>query len=129
MWEFITEFGMLKNIYLKTLVKLRKRILETEWSIWHFQRTFESFQTFIPSKCESSRELILQQNVDLLDVRSHHRIWDAQKHLLQNIWWTEEKDSWQLNDKLDSSIKRLTHFKHPFHRNVNLAESWICNKT
>ena len=80
--------------------------------MWHFHRKFKSFQTLISSKCDSMGEMNLQQYVESLDVRNHHRIWDAQKHLLQNVWWTEEKDSWQLNDKCDTSTESITHFKH-----------------
>ena len=66
--------------------------------MWHFHRKFKSFQTFNSSKCDSMGEMNLQQNVESLDVRIHHRIWDGQKHLLQNIWKTEEKDFWELNE-------------------------------
>ena len=52
--------------------------------MWHFHRKFKSFQTLISSKCDSMGEMNLQQYVESLDVRNHHRIWDAQKHLLQN---------------------------------------------
>ena len=33
----------------------------------------------------------LQQGVYSLDVRIHHRIWDAQKHILQTLITVKEK--------------------------------------
>ena len=48
-------------------------------------KAFKSFQTSIPSKRDSSRESKFEQKHYSLDVSIHHRIWDAQKHLLQTL--------------------------------------------
>ena len=39
----------------------------------------------IALKWEFIKNLQKQENVDSLDVRIHHRIWDAKKHLLQTL--------------------------------------------
>ena len=39
-------------------------------------------KTSTPSILNIKRDLQSQQNVCSIDVRNHHRIWDAQKHLL-----------------------------------------------
>ena len=48
-------------------------------------RTFTSSQTSIQSAWVLNRDLQLQQNAYSLDVRNHHRIFDAQKHLLHTL--------------------------------------------
>ena len=53
---------------------------------------FKSSQTSIPSTLNLNRDLQLQQNFYRLDVRNHHRICDAQKHLLHT------------NDKLNENF-------------------------
>ena len=84
MWEFITESGMLKNIYFKHLLYSRKRYLA-------LNKRFKSFETSIRSNRDPCRELYLQHGVDSLDVTIHHRFWDAQKHLLQTLITLSEK--------------------------------------
>ena len=48
-------------------------------------------KTSIPSTSDIKRDLQSNQNVCTLDVRNHHRIWDAQKHLLVTLFRLEEK--------------------------------------
>ena len=49
--------------------------------------------------CDFNRDLQSQQNVYRLDVRSHHRICDAQKHKLHTLSKLKEKfiDSYIMN--------------------------------
>ena len=46
---------------------------------------FQSSQTCITSTRDFNRDLQSQQNVYRLDVGNHHRICDAQKHLLHTL--------------------------------------------
>ena len=152
MWEFITESGMLKNIYFTHFLRLkktsihnckinlkiqenvyiasnvyfilvelqqgvafsttflltrcanssqnlgcsktstsdtsldwRKRVFTTAKLIWQFKWMFKSFQTSIPFKWDFNKELRILKHVYSLDMRIHHRIWDAQKHLLHTL--------------------------------------------
>ena len=53
--------------------------------MWQFWGTFQSFRTSFPSKRNFRRVFTFPQNVSSLDVRIHHRICDAQKHLLHTL--------------------------------------------
>ena len=48
-------------------------------------------KTSTPSILNIKRDLQSQQNVCSIDVRNHHRIWDAQKHLLLTLLRIKEK--------------------------------------
>ena len=48
-------------------------------------RTFRSFPTCIALTVDFNRALQSQENVLSLDVRNHHKIWDAQKHLVHTL--------------------------------------------
>ena len=47
--------------------------------------TFTSSQTSFLSTWVFNRDLQSKQNANSLDVRNHHRIWDAQEHLLHTL--------------------------------------------
>ena len=114
--------------------------------MWQFWGTFQSFQISFPSKRNFRRVLTFPQNVSSLDVRIHHRICDAQKHLLHtfvkpkkyiienciiymtilrnvsilsNIFSIEEK----LQESVNVSTKRI------FTRCENSSQNLWCSKT
>ena len=52
---------------------------------------FTSSQTSFPSTRVGNRDLQSKQNANSLDVRNHHRIWDAQKNLLHTLFKLKNK--------------------------------------
>ena len=62
------------------------------------------------------RRLAVQQKVYSVDVRNHHRIWDAQKHLQLTLDGLKEKfiDNFIINVKIQQNV--LNRLKHIFNR-------------
>ena len=73
------------------------------------------------------RRLAVQQKVYSVDVRNHHRIWDAQKHLQLTLDGLKEKfiDKFFINVRIQQNI--LNRLKHLFNRDKSLAE--VCSPT
>ena len=70
---------------LHTLVKPKKYIIENCIIYVTILRNVSIFQTSFPSKRNFRRVFKFPQNVSSLDVRIHHRICDAKKHLLHTL--------------------------------------------
>ena len=70
---------------LHTLVKPKKYIIENCIIYVTILRNVSIFQTSFPSKRNFRRVFKFPQNVSSLDVRIHHRICDAQIHLLNTL--------------------------------------------
>ena len=88
----------------------------------------------------------MQQKFLSLDVRIHHRIWDAQKHLLHTLVKLNKKTfhnqiikltmkktfkSCQTSIKSNSRLQQRVEFatKHPFTRCENSSQNLGCSKT
>ena len=104
---------MLKNIYFKHLLHLAKGFLA-------LNKRFKSFETSIRSSRDPCRELYLQHGVDSLDVTIHHRIWDAQKHLLQTLI--------TLSEKILALNKRFKSFQKSIRSNRDSRRELILQK-
>ena len=88
----------------------------------------------------------MQQKFLSLDVRTHHRIWDAQEHLLHTLVKLNKKTfhnqmikltmkkmfkSCQTSIKSNSRLQQRFEFatKHPFTRCENSSQNLGCSKT
>ena len=67
---------------------------------------FESSQSSIQSTCDFNRDFQSQQNVHRLDVCNHHRVCDAQKHLLHTLAKLEKRfiDSYKMNLTIQHNV-------------------------
>ena len=70
---------------LHTLVKLKKKIVDNKMMNVRIQENVYIVSNIFPSTWVLNRDLQSEQNPNSLDVRNHHRIWDAQKHLLHTL--------------------------------------------
>ena len=116
MLEFITESGMIKNIYFTVLSIWRKRLLRTAKSMWQFNSMFTSSITFFPSTWDCNREFYFEGK----------RLVTRCENSSQNLGWSktstshscqsEGKDYWELKSQCGSSIACLHRLKHLIHR-------------
>ena len=129
MWEFITESGMIKNIFFTVMSIWRKRLLITAKSIWQLNSMFHRLKHFFPSTWDCNREFELQENLYSLHVRIHHRICDYQKHLLHTLVKLKEKTIENWKKKSGCSMACFHCLKHFFHRRETGTDSLSCRKT
>ena len=90
---------------LETLAKLKKKFIDNYVINLTIQHIFKSSQTSIPSTSTLNRDLQSQHNVYRLDVRNHHRICDAQKHLLHTL--DKQKDKFTDNYIINWTIQHI----------------------
>ena len=114
----ITESGMLENIFLTCLQSWRKGWLTTQQSIWIFKKYYKTSKTSIQSNWDLNRDFQSHKSL-----HPHHRIWDAEKHLLHLLLWAEEKDHSLLSNKSENSRGRLKRLKHLFNQIENSTET------
>ena len=125
MWEFITESGMIKNIFFTVLSIWRKRLLRTAKSMWQFNSMFTSSITFFPSTWDCNREFNFEGNrlVTRCDNWSQNLGWS--KTSTSHSCQSEGKDYWELHNQWCSSIACLRRLKLFFHRRETATESLI----
>ena len=80
MWEFITESGMLKNIYFSYYYKLKRSIIDYSAINLEIQGHVKRLK-YIFNQGKTSKKRLAVASKPLFN----HRIWDAQKHLLNML--------------------------------------------
>ena len=131
---------------LHTLAKLKKKTFDNQIIELTMKKTLKSCQTSIKSNLRLQHGLNLQEKFLSLDVRIHHRIWDAQKHLLHTLVKLNKKTfhnqiikltmkktfkSCQTSIKLNLRLQQMFEFatKVPFTRCENSSQNLGCSKT
>ena len=82
MWEFITESGMIKNIYLTVMSIWRKRLLITAKSIWQLNSMFHHLKHFFHGRETATESLSCKKT-------STHFMWEfiTESAIIKNIYF------------------------------------------
>ena len=118
---------------LHTLAKLKKKTFDYQIIELTMKKTLKSCQTSIKSNLRLQQRFEFARKVPFTRCEIHHRIWDAQKHLLHTLVKLKKKafhnqiikltmkktfKSCQTSIKSNSRLKQRFEFatKHPFTR-------------